>query len=448
MLICLLASCHIAKPYAQPKGIADDHLYRGVNSTDSTGIGNLSWKLMFTDTLLQKLIEDGIQNNLDLRIAMARIKAAAASLRQSRQAYFPSINGSATASFQEVASGQFGFPQSYQLAVNASWMADIWGQLSSAKKAALANLLQSQAYQKAVQTQLVSDIANKYYLLMALDAELAITEKTLKNRKDEVETLKTLKESDVVTGAAVAQGTANRYSVEITIPDLKQNIRETENALSILLGKNPDTIQRSQLLDIAVQIPLTTGVPALLLSNRPDVQQAEFQLRNAFELVNVARTYFYPSLTITGSGGFAALQPAQIFNTAGFFAGITGNLLQPIFNQGINKARLAAAQAKTEEYVANFKRQVLTAGNEVSNALFSYETAHDKQTLRLQEIAYLEKSVDFTRELLKYSSKANYIDVLSSEQGLLSAQLNSVNDKLQELNAIINLYRSLGGGWK
>ena len=448
ILILVFASCKIIQPYKQPANITNDKLFRDISTTDTSSIASISWKDMFSDKMLQSLIQEGIDNNLDLQVAVARIRSASANFKQSKLSFLPSLNAGATASFQDVPSTQFGFPETYQLSMNASWMADLWGQLSSAKRAALSSLLQSEAYRRAVQTQLISEIASNYYLLISYDAALAITEKTLGLRKEEVETLKILKEGDIVTGAAVVQSTANRYSVEITIPDLKQNIRETENAICILLGKSPDTIMRSSLQEQPVDTNLSTGIPAQLLANRPDVQQAEFQLRNSFEMINVARTYFYPSLNITASAGFSSTAIAQLFNPSLFFSNITGSLLQPVFNQGINKQRLAVAQARYEEYLANFRKSVLTAGQEVSNALYSYKTAVEKESLRFQQIAYLEKSVEFTKELLKYSSKANYTDVLTSEQSLLAAQLNSVNDKLQQLTAVVSLYKSLGGGWK
>ena len=388
---------------------------------------------MFSDTLLQALIQEGINNNLDLKVAVARIKSAAANARQSRLALLPAVDANATGTLQSVPSTQFGFPEAYQLYISSSWEADIWGKLTSAKRASLALLLQSEAYKRAVQTQLVADIAINYYSLMAFDAQLQVTERTVDNRKKEVETMKALKESDVVTGAAVVQSAANRYSVEITIPDLKQNIRETENTLSILLGRNPDTVFRSTLEQQTIITNLATGVPAQLLANRPDVQQAEYQLRNSFELVNVARTYFYPSLTITASGGLSATSLSQLFNPVNFFANITGGLLQPVFEKGINKQRLAVALANQEENLNTFKKTILIAGQEVSNALYSYHAAVEKQSLRLQQIDNLQKSVDYTKQLLEYSSATNYTDVLTSEQSLLAAQLSSINDKLQQL---------------
>ena len=448
LLVLMISSCKVTQPYEQPSDAINNKLYRDSSNNGTADIAEVSWKQMFSDTLLQALVQEGISNNLDLKVAIARIKAAAANFKQSKLAFLPSVDANPSATFQRVPSTQFGFPETYVLQLTSSWEADLWGKLSSAKRAAMASLLQSEAYKRAVQTQLVSDIATNYYLLLAYDAQLQITERTVENRIKEVETMKLLKESNVVTGAAVVQSAANRYSVEITIPDLKQNIRETENTLSILLGKSPDTIFRSTIEQQATTTNLATGVPAQLLANRPDVQQAEYQLRNSFELVNVARAYFYPSFTITGAAGYSSASLAQLFNPVSFFANITGGLLQPVFEQGLNKQRLSVAQANQEESLNTFKKTILIAGQEVSNALFSYDAALQKQSLRSEQIAYLQKSVDFTKQLLEYSSATNYTDVLTSEQNLLAAQLSSVNDKLQQLSAVVVLYRSLGGGWR
>jgi outer membrane protein, multidrug efflux system len=447
--VLMIFACKVTQQYQQPVDATNNKLFRDSSYNDSANnIATVSWKQLFTDTLLQSLIQQGIANNYDLKIAVARMKSAAANFKQSKLAFFPNVDANPSATFQRVPSTAYGFPEAYLIGITTSWEADVWGKLRSTKKAALASLLQSDAYKKAVQTQLVADIVTNYYSLLAYEAQLRVTEKTVSNRIKEVETMNVLKESNVVTGAAVVQSEANRYSVEITIPDLKQNIRQTENMLSILLGKNPDTIYRATLEQQIVATNLSTGVPSQLLANRPDVQQAEFQLRNAFEQVNVARTYFYPSFTITGSSGFSATALSQLFDPVSFFANITGGLLQPVFEQGRNKQRLAVAQATQEEYLNTFKKTILVAGQEVSDALYSYKAAVEKQSLRKEQITYLQKSVDYTKELLKYSSATNYTDVLTSEQSLLAAELASINDKLQQLTAVVNLYRSLGGGWK
>lgn len=448
-VVFMVASCKVTQPYQQPSGMADNELYRGAkNTADTATIADLPWRQMFSDTLLQSLLQEGISNNPDLKIATARIKQAEANSAQSKASFLPALNANAVATTQKLPSAQVARSSNYEIYVASGWEADIWGKLRSAKRAALASLLQSNAYRRAVQTQLISDIATDYYLLMAYDAQLQVTLQTVANRKKDVETMIALKESDVVTSAAVVQSEANRYSAEVTIPDIKQNIRETENSMSLLLGRSPGSITRDSLVNEAVATDLKTGIPSQLLSNRPDVQEAEYQLRNSFEMVNLAKTYFYPSLTITAEGGMGNGNISQFFNYASLFGNIVGGLMQPIFNNGLNKQRLRIAQARQEEYLISFKQTLLAAGEEVSNALYKYKAAADKIASRSQQISFLQKSVDYTKELLKYTANTNYTDVLTSEQSLLTAELNSISDKLQQLQAVVALYRSLGGGWK
>ncbi|HTE23824.1 TolC family protein [Flavitalea sp.] len=448
LLAVMFSSCKVTQPYQRSPDIADNKLYRDVSATDTTTIAALRWKQIFTDTILQSLIQEGINNNLDLKIAAARIKQADAGFKQSRLAFLPNVNGNAGTNLLKLSDAQAGNHQVYEIYTGISWEADLWGKLKSSKRAALAALLQSDAYKRAVQTQLVANIATSYYALMAYDAQLLITLKTLDNRIQDAATMKILKESNVVTGAAVVQSEANRYSVEVTMPDIKQNIRVTENAINILLGREPGSIARDSLALQEVPTNLNTGVPSQLLANRPDVQQAEYQLRYYSELVNVAKTYFYPTLTITAQGGLYNNSLSQFFSASSIFGNIVGGLTQPIFNNGLNKQRLKVAQAQQEEYFITFKQTLLTAGQEVSNALYDYQAASDKIINRSQQIFYLQKSVDYTKELLKYTSATNYTDVLTSEQSLLAAQLSSISDKLQQLQAVVTLYRSLGGGWK
>lgn len=447
-LLTLFASCRIAQPYKPPAITASDKLYRNVTTTDTTTIATLPWKQLFTDPLLQSLIQEGIDNNLDLKIATTRIQQAEANFKQSRLAFLPTLNATASGEAIRPSVSQSVNTSIYQAYLGTSWEADIWGKLKGSKRAALATLLQSDAYKRAVQTQLIADIATNYYALMAYDEELKITTATLNNRKKDAETMKILKESDVVTGAAVVQSQANRFSVEVTIPDIEENIQKTENAISILLGKNPDVIKRDSLNNQTISPALKTGLPLQLLANRPDIQEAEFQFRNSFELVNVAKTYFYPTLTITAQGGLLNSNFSNFFNASSFFANIIGGITQPIFNNGLNKQRLNVAKAQQEASFIAFKQSLLNAGLEVSNALYSYQAASKKNISRAQQIIFLQKSVDYTKQLLKYTTATNYTDVLTSEQSLLAAQLNNISDKLQQLQATVALYRSLGGGWR
>lgn len=447
-LAVVLSACHIVRPYHSP-GIADKNLYRDVATTDTNNIATLHWKDIFTDTLLQQLITAGIQNNLDLQVAWSRMRQAAANYSQSRQALYPSVNADANAAFagasNQSGTGRSVISQQYGVGLSAAWEADIWGKLRSSRRAGLAAMLQATANAQAVQTGLIANIANNYYYLMALDQKLQITQQTVINWQATVEVMKELKKADVVTGAAVVQSEASRYAAEVTIPDLKQSIRETENTLNLLLGHVAGPIARDTIDGQQPIMLLKTGVPAQLLANRPDVQAAEYNLRYYFELTNVARTYFYPTLTISASGGYTSY--FSLTGPGSWLSNLAGGLAQPIFNQGINKTRLKVAQEQQQQAALNFRTAVLTAGQEVSNALYSYQTAQEKADSRRLQLKNLQLSVEYTQELVRYGF-ANYTEVLNAQQSLLSAQLNKVNDHLQQLQSIVYLYRALGGGWK
>jgi outer membrane protein, multidrug efflux system len=446
----LVSSCSVTKPYQAPV-IGTQDLYRDQSSNDTTNMANLHWTEIFSDTLLQNLIREGIDNNLDLKIAYSRIQQAQSYFEQSRLAFMPGVsaglstlNGTEPSGSSKTGSASVHL---YELSVNASWEADLWGKLKSSKRAALASLLQSEAYSTTVQTGLVASIANYYYYLEALDEELKITEESVTNWISTVTIMKALKEADVVTEAAVVQSEASRYAAEVTIPDLKQLIKQTENALSILLGRKPGLIKRAELSEQKPVNLLHTGIPAQLLSNRPDVQEAELNLRYNFELTNVARTYFYPTLTISASGGFSSLSISTLFSPSSLIGSIAAGLTQPIFNQGINKTRLKVAQEGQYQALLSFQNAVLTAGQQVSDDMASYQSTIEKTSLRDSQILNLQKAVEYTQLLVRYSS-ANYTEVLTAQQSLLSAQLNQVNDRLQQLQAVLNLYRDLGGGWR
>jgi NodT family efflux transporter outer membrane factor (OMF) lipoprotein len=442
-----IAACKVTKPYNRAQNIGGNGLYRDTTITDTASIANMSWRQFFADTVLQHLIQEGIDHNLDLGIAVARIHEAEANFHQSKAAFYPSLLANASGGVQK----NPGIPstQSYEAYLSSSWQVDIWGKLRSTKKAQLAALLQSDAYRRDVQTQLLTSIATDYYALQAYDQQLQITLATVENRKEDVKTTQALKDADVLTGAAVMQSQAGLYSVEVTLPDIRQNIRQTENAICLLLGRNPGGIPRDSLYqDTIVNTDLRLGLPMQLLANRPDVQEAEFQLRYYTELTNVARTYFYPALTITGEGGLSSNNIAHFFDASAFFGNIIGGLTQPIFQNGLNRQRLEVAKGQEQEFLLSFEKSLLTAGQEVSNALFDYQSATAKIQTRAHEIHFLQKSVDYTKELMKADAKANYTDVLTSEQNLLSAQLAGVDDHLQQLQSIVTLYTSLGGGWK
>lgn len=446
----VIASCKVTKNYQSP-AISNAGLFRDSTSPDTNSIANLKWSQIFTDTTLQRLIGEGIRNNLDLKMAFTRVQQAEAFYTQSGAAFLPTLNANAGITRSKFSAGQgFGARPSitsHQLGVSSSWEADVWGRLRSSRRANFANLLQSEAAARAVQTGVVSTIANFYFALLALDQQLLITQQTVSNWDTTVTTMQALKEAARVTKAAVVQSEAQRYAAEVTIPDLKQSIRETENALSIVLGNAPAVISRGNFLEQGTLPIMNTGVPAQLLANRPDVQQAELSYRNAFELTNVARAAFYPALVITGSAGFASLTLIDVVNPSSIAASIGAGLTQPIFNRRLNRTNLLVAQAEQQATILNFQNTLLKAGQEVSNAISLNQTALEKVSIRTNQITALQLSVEYSQELLR-NGFANYTEVIQARQLLLQAELGRVNDRLQQFQALVNLYRSLGGGWK
>ncbi|MDH7459981.1 TolC family protein [Chitinophagaceae bacterium 26-R-25] len=448
LLLFVLNACKVTQPFSTPV-VKTDSLYRDVYGTDTTTIAQLSWKDVFSDTLLQKLINETIDNNLDLKIAYSRINEAEASFLQSKAAFYPSVSGSAGITLNSSSNsnvlGQNATAHAYTAEIGASWEADIWGKLKSSKHAALANLLQLQENGNAVISKLVADIALNYYHLLALDRELEVTRGTVQNWQSIVNIMKELKKADVVTSAAIVQSDAAKYATDATIPDIIQNIRETENMINFLAGKPAGPVARSSLDLQKGWTNINTGVPVQLLANRPDVKAAEQNVRYYFELTNVARTYFYPSVTIAASGGY--LTNNVFSGPVSLIGNFVGGLVQPVFNQRINKTRLEIAKAQQQQALLNFQTSILSSGKEVSDALFSYQAAKDKQSIRSKQLINLQKSVAYTEELVKYGF-ANYTEVLNAQQNLLNGQLGEINDKQQELQSFVSLYNALGGGWK
>ena len=448
----LLSSCNIYKKYNRPD-VDMEGLYRdpvSVNDTlvsDTTNMGNLPWEEVFTDPQLQKLIRQGLEQNSDLQTAILKVKEAEAGLMSSRLAYLPSLGLSpqgTVSSFDKAAATQI-----YSLPVVSSWELDLFGKLTNAKRGAKATLLQSEAYKQAVQTQVISTIANTYYTLLMLDKQLAITEETAVLWQKSVETMKAMKEAAMVNEAGVVQSEANYYMVLASISDLKNQIRETENALSLLLRQAPQKIERGKLEDQQLPTILHTGVPVQLLSNRPDVKAAEMALAGTYYNANEARAAFYPSISISGTYGWTNQAGNTIINPGKMIASAIGSLTQPLFYRGANIARLKIAKAQQAEAMLSFEQAILNAGADVSDALSLYQSAEDKRIQRVKQINSLEKSVEYTQELLTLgTSNTNYLEVLTAQQSLLNAQLSGISDEFQRLQAVVNLYHALGGGTK
>ncbi|WP_440998781.1 efflux transporter outer membrane subunit [Fodinibius sp. SL11] len=451
-----LSSCIATKSYDQPDMQTDDLYPFEQVEMDSTTLADMPWQEVFKDPQLRDLIDEALENNLQLRNAIEQIRVAEADFYQGRMSMLPTLSLGANASYNEQSDNSTNFggagigsipaSERYAVSMSSSWELDVWGKLTSAKQASFAALLQAEATRRAVQTRLIAQVANSYYRLLALDKQLEITKETVQNRREDVETIRSLKESGLVTGVSLQQSIANRYAAEVTIPELRQQITEQEHALSVLLGRAPGGIDRNSLEEQSPIDSLATGVPAQLLRNRPDIIAAEHSFRSAFELTNSARAQFYPSFRLTAEGGYQSLQTDDLFQPGSVFYNLIAGITQPIFNRGQNKAQLKRSKAQQEQAKLALRSTIINASSEVSNALSSFNNAEEKRDLTRKQLEALQNAIEYSRELLQYG-EANYTEVLTAQQNYLSAQLSDINNKLQQLTAGVDLYRALGGGW-
>lgn len=432
VLVITMNSCALYKKHERPDITFVDSLYNRIPTADDyESIASLTWKELFADTLLQDLIEIGLKNNTDLEIARLKVEQAEATLQTSKLAFFPNVSFSA----------QVNTSGAYSLAPNASWEIDAFGRLYNTKKGSEAALAATEAFQQAVQTKLIATIANSYYTLLMLDEQLEISKRTLNTWEENIRTLSALKRAGKTNEAAVLQAKANKVNVEASILTLKKQIIEQENSLAALLGLVPQEFERNELSQQVFPDTLLMGLPLSSLVNRPDVRQAEYKLVEAFYATNVARSYFYPSITLSGNAGWSGVigDPGDwIFNAV-------GSLMQPIFNQGKNKARVKISEAQRQEALLNFKQTLLDAGTEANNALVSWQTARKRLDSDKVQIMYLKGAV-FNTQLLMKNGQATYIEVLTAQKNLLQAELTETNDKYLEIQSVITLYHALGGG--
>lgn len=450
-----LQSCFVAKEYARPEITETENLYRTDNlPSDSISMADVSWKTLFTDTYLQQYIDEGLQNNMDIRIAIQQIVAAEAYAKQGKAGYLPSVNIGANVTHQELSkNSQFGAfltntsTDQFDVTANLSWEADIWGKIRSNKRATQAAFLQSVAGHQAVKTQLISSIAATYYSILALDAQLEVTKKSIETRKTGVETIKALKDAGLTNQVAVDQNIAQYNNAKSLEVDLEVALFKAENTLSILLGKTPQQINRSSLDNQTINSDMKLGVSSQLLRNRPDVMAAEYGLISAFELTNVAKSNLYPSFKLTASGGLQSLELDQLFNANSLFTNIVGGLTQPLFNQRKLKTQKEVAIAQQEQALLRFKKTLLVAGNEVSNALYAYSSENRKFQFLKNEVEALRKAAENSEELLK-NGYATYLDLLTARQSALGVEIKVIGSKLQQLQSVVNLYEALGGGLK
>ncbi len=453
MMMCataLLSSCHIYKAYDRPEDISAEGIYRDPVSvtdtlavTDTTNIGSLPWQEIFRDPKLQVLIEEGLANNVDMQAAILRVEEAKVMLTSARLSFLPSINFAPQGSLTTMGDSDWG--KAYSTPLAASWEVDLFGKLLNASRSQKTAYLQSQYSQQAVRSQIICGIANLYYTLLMLDRQVEITTETVAIYKENVRAMEAMKIAGMTTEAAVTQTRAAYHQVQASLIDLQRQVRETENSLSVLLAKAPQHIDRGTLDEQIMPEELLTGVPLQLLENRPDVKIAEMNLASAYYTTNQARAAFYPGINITATAGWTNGSGVQISNPGQFMFQALASLAQPIFNNGKLVANLKVSKAEEEIAKMNYQQTILEAGQEVSDALHLYDATNKKLIHDKSQVEELEKAVVYTKDLFQ-SGDATYLEILTSQQNLLSAQLTEVSDNIQRIQAVISLYSAVGGG--
>lgn len=445
----LLSGCGIYGKYERPEVDAAG-IVRDVTSntdtlavTDTTSFGNLPWKSVFTDPALQSLIEKGLENNTDLLNAALNVKMVEAQLMAAKLAFVPSFTFSPQGTISSWDGNKA--TKTYSLPVNASWSIDLFGNLLNQKRSAQMALLATKDYQLVVKTNLIANVANAYYTLLMLDKQLEIVNNMVGLTKETWDMMKLQKDFKGGKETSVQSAEANYYSVLAQAADLKRQIRETENSLSLLLGQRAQYIERGKIDDQNLPVEFSTGVSLQMLNNRPDVHYAEMTLAQCFYNTQAARSKFYPNITISGSGAFTNSAGAGIVNPGKWLLSAVGSLVQPIFQNGQLIAGLKVAKAEQEQAYNTWQNAVLSAGSEVSNALVLYNSSDEKSKLEAKQVESLRKNVEYTKDLFQ-SAGSTYLEVITAQQSLLNAELAKVQDDFYKMQAVVNLYYALGGG--
>ena len=444
-----LASCGLYNKYERPEvntqGLVRDpvSLTDTLAVADTTSFGNLPWRTVFTDPQLQTLIQQGLDKNADLLNAALNVKMLQAQLAVAKLAFLPNI----TLSPQGTLSSFDGSKTSktYQLPVTASWSVDLFGNLLSVKRNAQMQLLASKDYQTAVKTNVISGIANLYYTLLMLDRQQEILDEMASLTKETWDMMALQMRFGRARSTSVQSAEASYYSVLAQSADMKRQIREMENSLSLLIGQPGQQIPRGKLYDQMLPTEFSTGVSLQLLSNRPDVHAAEMKLASCFHNVQTARSRFYPSIRISGTGAFTNSAGAAVINPGKWLLSAVGSLTQPIFANGQLIAGLKVAKAQQEQAFNDWQNLVFKAGNEVSNALVSYNTYAERSQLDSKQTELYRKNVEDTRQLYM-SSGSSYLEVISAQANLLNAEISNVTDDFYKMQAVVSLYSALGGG--
>jgi NodT family efflux transporter outer membrane factor (OMF) lipoprotein len=457
--VVVLAGCKIGKDYQRPT-LELPQQFNNVSYADTSSIADIEWKQFFTDTTLLGLISRGITYNYDLQLAIKRIDIAKAQAQQARLLQLPDVNLQVTGQISRPSDNSLNgisiksflgknYIENYQVLASASWEADIWGKIRRQKETILTQYLQTQEAGRTVQTSLVAGIAQGYFNLLMLDKQLLIARRNLALNDTFVNVTKVLWNGGNVTTLAVQQAEAQRQTTALLIPQLEQSIALQENALQVLTGQLPGKVARTASLnDFSVPDQLATGLPVGMVSRRPDVKAQELSLVMANAQVGVAQANMYPAVNITAGGGLESFKASNWFNIPNSLFGLaSGAILQPVFRKKQLKTQFEIAKIEREQAVIRFRQSVLTATSEVSNALVQVEKLKEQKVLAAGQVDTLAQAVGNARLLFK-SDMANYLEVITAQTNALQAELNLAAIQSYQLNAMVELYRSLGGGWK
>lgn len=457
-LVVGLAACRVGRNYERPP-VALPNQFGNVAPSDSS-IAEMEWKKFFSDATLQQLIDKALTGNYDLQLAVKRVEASQAYLKQAKAAWLPAFNASAAAntnfpsknSFTGMNMSNLNFGdhiEDYNLGVGMSWEIDVWGKIRRQREAAQATLLQSYEGQRAVQTGLVAAIASSYFNLLMLDNQLAIAKRNVELSDTIVQMIRLQKTAGEVTELAVQQAISQKQTAALLVPQLEQGIGIQENAIRILTGELPGTIARtSHLHDFQVADSLPAGIPATMVSRRPDVRAAEMGLVASNARVGAAQGNMYPSLNITANGGVNAFKASNWFTLpASLFGTVAGSLTQPIFQRRTLKTQLEVAKIEREQSVISFRQATLNAVGEVSDALIKLDKLKTQQQIAGDQVATTQLAVQQAQMLFR-SGMATYLEVITAQSRALQAELGQADVDRQRLSAMVDLYRSLGGGWK
>ena len=411
---------------------------------DAGSFGNLAWEKVFTDPMLADLINQALANNKDLRNAKLNVDIAHAQLKGAKLSYLPSVTFQPNGAGASFAGNDMNW--TYQLPLAVNWEIDVFGKILNSKRGAQMAEMQTRAYEQAVRSQIIAGVAQCYYSIAALESQLKLSQETATLWKESVNVMKNLKEAGRLREDAVVQSLAQYYSIEAAITDIELSLHEANNTLSLLLNVMPQKWTISPEASLNVPEMRRTAIPMAELAARPDVRAAEMGLAVAYYTTASARAAFYPSLNITANGGFTNLLGSFIQNPGDWFVQLAGSLTAPLFARGQNIARLEASKAQQQQALNNFEYTLMSAAADVSDALTAYEKSVEKQQWLTLQVENLVKSVDITNELLLFDGSTTYLEVLTAQKNLLSAQTAQITTNLTAARAVINLYQNLGGG--